>query len=415
MTRALTEMGKRMEILSRELKAALDRVQGDTLRSRIVAELGTTLELDEILSRTADATASIDGVDATVVHAGGPDGASTVAARGSAAGTRPGAGDQRAARRRAGAGGRSLLPLRRRGRAGAAVADRDRDPVRDRRGSGFRRRLLQGRGRADRTGRLRHPRDDRGARGRSDRERPPVRGGTPPGRPRLPHRTPEPPDVPRRADARSHARPGPQPEADGVPARRRRFRPHQRVERSHRRRCRARRRRRPDPRGEAACGRCLPDRRRLVRRDPAGVGPHRGRRPVRADPGDAAAKTPRSRAGLEPLGRDRGAGARRRRRLAVRAGHHGPAASEGEREADGGVGPERRRAADAALLDPFCSVAATRPRPAPASPRPARLPRTRGREPSGRRRRRRSPPAQPATPGPPPRTSTTAAARPARS
>jgi diguanylate cyclase (GGDEF)-like protein len=82
MTRALGEMGQRMETLSRELKAALERVQGETLRSRIVAELGTTLELDEILSRTADATASIDGVDAAVVHAGAADGPPTVAARG---------------------------------------------------------------------------------------------------------------------------------------------------------------------------------------------------------------------------------------------------------------------------------------------------------------------------------------------
>lgn len=82
MTRALGEMGKRMETLSRELKVALERVQGETLRSRIAAELGTTLELDEILSRTADATASIDGVDAAVVHAGAPDGGASVAARG---------------------------------------------------------------------------------------------------------------------------------------------------------------------------------------------------------------------------------------------------------------------------------------------------------------------------------------------
>jgi diguanylate cyclase (GGDEF)-like protein len=54
----------------RDLSAALERVQEESRRSRVVGELAGTIDLDEVLTRTLEATGALRGVDAVVVSVG---------------------------------------------------------------------------------------------------------------------------------------------------------------------------------------------------------------------------------------------------------------------------------------------------------------------------------------------------------
>jgi diguanylate cyclase (GGDEF)-like protein len=61
------QLDERMEGMVRDLSQALERAQEENRRSRVLGELGGTIDLDEVLTRTLDATGALPGVDAAVV------------------------------------------------------------------------------------------------------------------------------------------------------------------------------------------------------------------------------------------------------------------------------------------------------------------------------------------------------------
>jgi diguanylate cyclase (GGDEF)-like protein len=61
----------RMQAMVRDLSEALERAQEENRRSRVLGELGGTIDLDEVLARTLDAAGALRGVDAVVVAVGG--------------------------------------------------------------------------------------------------------------------------------------------------------------------------------------------------------------------------------------------------------------------------------------------------------------------------------------------------------
>jgi two-component system, cell cycle response regulator len=65
-----TQIDERMEAMVRDLSAALERAQEENRRSRVLGELGGTIDLDEVLTRTLEATGALRGVDAVVVSVG---------------------------------------------------------------------------------------------------------------------------------------------------------------------------------------------------------------------------------------------------------------------------------------------------------------------------------------------------------
>jgi diguanylate cyclase (GGDEF)-like protein len=56
-----------MEGMVRELSDALERAQEDARRTRVLGELGASIDLDEVISRTLEAGGAIPGVDAALV------------------------------------------------------------------------------------------------------------------------------------------------------------------------------------------------------------------------------------------------------------------------------------------------------------------------------------------------------------
>ena len=65
------QIDERMQAMVRDLSEALERAQEENRRSRVLGELGGTIDLDEVLTRTLDATGALRGVDAVVVAVGG--------------------------------------------------------------------------------------------------------------------------------------------------------------------------------------------------------------------------------------------------------------------------------------------------------------------------------------------------------
>jgi diguanylate cyclase (GGDEF)-like protein len=63
----VSEMNTRMEGMVRELSEALERAQEEVRRNRFLGELGASIDLDEVLSRTLEAGGAIPGVDAAIV------------------------------------------------------------------------------------------------------------------------------------------------------------------------------------------------------------------------------------------------------------------------------------------------------------------------------------------------------------
>ena len=66
--RALHGMRERMDALSDELGHTVERVREDAFRTRLVESLGQTLDLDEVLARSAEAAASLPGVAGALVR-----------------------------------------------------------------------------------------------------------------------------------------------------------------------------------------------------------------------------------------------------------------------------------------------------------------------------------------------------------
>jgi diguanylate cyclase (GGDEF)-like protein len=69
----VSAMNVRMERMVRELSEALERAQEEGRRNRVLGELGASIDLDEVLSRTLEAGGAIPGVDAALVSVGSSD------------------------------------------------------------------------------------------------------------------------------------------------------------------------------------------------------------------------------------------------------------------------------------------------------------------------------------------------------
>jgi diguanylate cyclase (GGDEF)-like protein len=63
----VSEMNARMESMVREFSEALERAQEEGRRNRFLGELGGSIDLDEVLTRTLEAGGAIPGVDAALV------------------------------------------------------------------------------------------------------------------------------------------------------------------------------------------------------------------------------------------------------------------------------------------------------------------------------------------------------------
>jgi diguanylate cyclase (GGDEF)-like protein len=67
------EIDERMQSMVGDLAEALERAQEENRRTRVLGDLSGTIELDEVIARTLDATASLRGVDAVVVSVDGDE------------------------------------------------------------------------------------------------------------------------------------------------------------------------------------------------------------------------------------------------------------------------------------------------------------------------------------------------------
>ena len=76
------QLDTRMQSMVRELSGALERAQEEGRRSRFLGELGGSIDLDEVLSRTLEAAGALEGVDASVISIAVEGGEPLVAAVG---------------------------------------------------------------------------------------------------------------------------------------------------------------------------------------------------------------------------------------------------------------------------------------------------------------------------------------------
>ena len=123
------QIDERMQAMVRDLSDALERAQEESRRSRVLGELGGTIDLEEVVTRTLDAAGTMRGVDAVVVTVGAGGEAFTAAS--GLGHRRAGRRDRRPARRIAAPVDRGRVRLRP-GRAGGLVVDprRPRGPAR---------------------------------------------------------------------------------------------------------------------------------------------------------------------------------------------------------------------------------------------------------------------------------------------
>ena len=62
-----SELDERMASMVRDLSGALERAQAENRRTRLLGELGGSIDLDEVVARTLTAAGELDGVDASVL------------------------------------------------------------------------------------------------------------------------------------------------------------------------------------------------------------------------------------------------------------------------------------------------------------------------------------------------------------
>jgi diguanylate cyclase (GGDEF)-like protein len=62
-----SELDERMQSMVRDLARALERAQTESRRTRVLAELGGSIDLDEVVTRTLAAAAALEGVDASAI------------------------------------------------------------------------------------------------------------------------------------------------------------------------------------------------------------------------------------------------------------------------------------------------------------------------------------------------------------
>ncbi len=67
----VAQINDRMETMVRDLSDALERAQEENRRSRVLGELAGSIDLDEVLTRTLEATGALPGVDAAIVSVEG--------------------------------------------------------------------------------------------------------------------------------------------------------------------------------------------------------------------------------------------------------------------------------------------------------------------------------------------------------
>ena len=63
----LRESSTRVEAMLSDLTTALDQAHEETARSKQLAEIGSTIDLDEVLARTLEAAGALLGVDGAMV------------------------------------------------------------------------------------------------------------------------------------------------------------------------------------------------------------------------------------------------------------------------------------------------------------------------------------------------------------
>ena len=79
---AVAEMNTRMDEVVKELTAAVERAEDESRRSRALAEIGGTIDIDEVLARALEAAGSLPGADAALITVEGVDGKPLVATMG---------------------------------------------------------------------------------------------------------------------------------------------------------------------------------------------------------------------------------------------------------------------------------------------------------------------------------------------
>lgn len=82
LTHALAELRGRMETLAFDMGAAITRVEEMSRRQRALDDLGSSIDLEDVLTRVADAAAFLPGADASAVHTTAHDGSRVVASSG---------------------------------------------------------------------------------------------------------------------------------------------------------------------------------------------------------------------------------------------------------------------------------------------------------------------------------------------
>ena len=73
------QIDERMQAMVQDLSDALERAQEESRRSRVLGDLGATIDLEEVVTKTLDAAGTMRGVDAVVVTVGAGDEAFTAA------------------------------------------------------------------------------------------------------------------------------------------------------------------------------------------------------------------------------------------------------------------------------------------------------------------------------------------------
>ncbi|HLX19398.1 MAG TPA: sensor domain-containing diguanylate cyclase [Gaiellaceae bacterium] len=78
----VAEVEHRLDGLAAELGGAVERAEEEARRSRLLGEIGASIDLDEVLQRALDLAAALSGVDAALVRVDGPDAPTAIAALG---------------------------------------------------------------------------------------------------------------------------------------------------------------------------------------------------------------------------------------------------------------------------------------------------------------------------------------------
>jgi diguanylate cyclase (GGDEF)-like protein len=82
LAQAVDDMRERMDELVHDLSDALDRAERESRRNRLLGELGSSINLEELVDRVLDAALELPGFDAAMIVLDDPGGAPIIATRG---------------------------------------------------------------------------------------------------------------------------------------------------------------------------------------------------------------------------------------------------------------------------------------------------------------------------------------------